>query len=319
VGAGKALIPVRRGDPPVRVALLDLGTNTALMSVLVADDRDRRRLRPAEELHVITGLGRHRGIDGRLADAGKKQAMGALRHFAGRLDAMGVPQGAVVAAATSAVREAPDGAAFLARVEAVTGLVFQTVTGSEEADIVALAQERSFPRLLPLRVIDIGGGSTEVAVRHRGTTSSATSLRTGSVRLAERHGSDLSALRPAVLRALEPLPQDRERATLVGVAGTATTALQVARRIEPWDPDLVHGQRLGRDELEATIERLAAMTPAQRAVVPGLHPGRAELIVAGMCLLAGLMERFVCDEVLVSDRGLRFGLLYQRWPLATVL
>jgi len=105
----------------------------------------------------------------------------------------------------------------------------------------------------------------------------------------------------------------------VGVAGTVTTALQVARGIDPWDPDLVHGELLARDELERTLDRLAAMTPAQRSDVRGLHPGRAELVVAGMCLLAGLLDRFACDEVLVSDRGVRFGLLFQRWPLAAVV
>ncbi|MCP4869306.1 MAG: Ppx/GppA family phosphatase [Proteobacteria bacterium] len=313
------MIPSRRNEPPPRVAVIDLGTNTALMTVLFADERDRRRLRVAEELHFITGLGRDRGIDGRLAPAGKARALRALKHFGTRLDALGIGINATAGAATAAVREAPDGAAFLDEVEALIGLRLRTVSGDEEAELVALAQERSFPGRLPLRVVDIGGGSTEVAVRLRGTTSSAISLRTGSVRLAERHGSNVEALRPAVQRALEELPSDLERAALVGVAGTVTTALQAARGIDPWDPDLVHGQSLGRAELEATIERLAAMTPEQRAAVPGVHPGRAELIVAGMVLLAGLMQRFAADEVLVSDRGVRFGLLFEQWPLATVL
>lgn len=313
------MIPTRRNEPPPRVAVIDLGTNTALMTVLFADERDRRRLRVAEELHFITGLGRDRGIDGRLAPAGKARALRALRHFGGRLDALGVGLAATAGAATAAVREAPDGPAFLDDVEALIGLRLRIVSGDEEADLVALAQERSFPGELPLRVVDIGGGSTEVAVRHRGATTSAISLRTGSVRLAERHGSDVGELRPAVERALAQLPADRERATLVGVAGTVTTALQAARGIDPWDPDLVHGQSLRRDELEATIERLAAMSSEERATVPGVHPGRAELIVAGMVLLAGVMEQFSAAEVLVSDRGVRFGLLFEQWPLAAVL
>ncbi len=313
------MIPLRRGEPPPRVAALDLGTNTALLTVLFADEKDRRRLRVAEELHFVVGLGKGRGEDRSLAGDAMARAMKALKHFAGRLDAMGVPPSAVAGAATAATREAPNGAAFLAEVESTTGLQLRTITGDEEADLVALAQERSFPDRLPLRVIDIGGGSTEVAVRHKGQTVSKVSLPTGSVKLAEAHGSDEAALAAAVERRLEDLPVDRERATLVGVAGTVTTTLQVARAIDPWDPDLVHGQALTRDELEATIGRLAAMTPAQRREVPGLHPARAEVIVAGMCLLRGMMDRFVADEVIVSDRGVRYGLIHERWPLAAIL
>ncbi len=308
-----------RRDPPARVALIDLGTNTASMSVLFADERDRRRLRIAEDLQIITGLGRDRGADGSLSIAGRVRARVALRHFAGRLDALGVPQGAVLGAATSAVREAPDGRDFLEGVADEIGLSLAVISGDEEAAAVALAQERSFRQRLPLLVVDIGGGSTEFALRTRGRTDWAVSLPVGSVKLAERFGSDLGALDAAAKRALAELPDVRGPATLVGVAGTVTTALQVVRGLTTWDPTAIHGQELQRDELVAARARLAAMTPAQRLDVPGLLPGRAELIVAGMSLLLAAMTRSRRDRCLVSDRGVRFGLLWQRWPLAAVV
>ncbi len=309
----------RRGEPPPIVAAIDLGSNTALMSVLLGDEVDRRRLRVLEELHVVTGLGKNRRPDGSLALDGRSRALGALRHFATRLDVIGVRPEAVVGAATAAVREATGGSAFLDEVEATLGLTLEGITGQEEAELVALAQERSFPGRLPLRVVDFGGGSTEVALRQRGMTAWKASMPTGSVKLTERHGSNERALRAAVDQALVGLPSDRERATLVGVAGTVTTGLQLARGIELWDPDMVHGQSLRRATVDSLITRLASMTKSQRRAIPGLHPGRADFITAGLCLLSGVMQRFGCDEVLVSDRGVRFGLLYQRWPLATVL
>ncbi len=308
----------RPGDPPARVALIDLGTNTATLSVLFGDERDRRRMRVAEDLHIITGLGRARGDDGTLAAEGRRKALVALRHFANRLDTLGVAPDAVLGAATSATREAPNGRAFLDEVANETGLRFAIVEGSEEAELVALAQERSFRRRLPLLVLDIGGGSTELALRRKNTTDWAVSLPVGSVKFGERWGSDVDALDAAVEQALTEAPQVRERPTLVGVAGTVTNTLQLARGYVTWDPEEVQGAVMSRDEVESTRARLAALTPEERRAVPGLHPGRADLIVAGMSLLLGVMRHVDTTDVIVSDRGVRFGLLWQRWPLAAV-
>jgi exopolyphosphatase/guanosine-5'-triphosphate,3'-diphosphate pyrophosphatase len=320
------LIPgaARSGDPPPRIAVVDLGTNTALMSVLVAAGRDPRRLRIVEDLHVVTGLGRDRGADGRLAARGRQRAMQALRHFAARLDALVLDETMVRGAATAAVREAADGEEFLEEIRELTGLHIGMVDGREEAELVALAQERSFPQRLPLLVVDIGGGSTEVALRHRGRTEWEISLPLGSVKLGERHGSgsggeaELAALREAVQQACGELPVERERATLVGVAGTVTTAFQVARGLAIWDPERIHGQTMRATELDAVASRLAGMSDAERRRVPGLHPGRARFIVPGILLLRGIMEHYAMDEVLVSDRGLRFGLLFRDWPRVVV-
>ena len=313
------LLPRDRREPPPRVALIDLGTNTALMTVLFADPRDRRRLRIAEDLQIITGLGRDRARDGSLSAAGRGRAKVALRHFAGRIEALGVPEAAVVGAATSAAREAPDGRDFLDAIADELGLRLHLISGEQEAEAVALAQERSFRARMPILMLDIGGGSTEFALRTRGRTDWAVSVPVGSVKFAERFGTDLKALDEAVSEALSGLPEVRGPATLVGVAGTATTSLQVARGMATWDPSEIHGQELGRDELAEVRARLAAMTPQERLGVPGLDPGRSELIVAGMSLLLGAMHRTGRNSCVVSDRGVRFGLLWQRWPLAAVV
>jgi exopolyphosphatase / guanosine-5'-triphosphate,3'-diphosphate pyrophosphatase len=309
----------RTGEPPPRVAVIDLGSNTALMTVLVADERDRRRLHVAEELHVITGLGRDRQPDGKLGLKGRGKALAVMRHFGGRLDALGVGPDAVAGAATAAVREASDGVEFLEEVRRRSGVPLRVIDGDQEAELVALAQERSFPDRMPLQVVDLGGCSTEVALRERGQTAWKVSIPTGSVRLSETCGADVAALRAAVDEAVLALPAHRGPATMVGVAGTVTTAFQVAHGIDPWDPDLVHGHELELARIEALLPKLAAMGPDERRAVPGLDPGRADYIVAGMCMLSGLMRRFGCEALTVSDRGVRFGLLYETWPLAAVL
>jgi len=289
------------------------------MTVLFADPQDRRRLRIAEELHIITGLGRNPQPDGRLGEQGRARARAALRHFAARLDAMGVQGSAVLGAATAAVREASDGEDFLAEVAAETGLRLESIPGEQEAELVALAQERSFTGLLPLRIVDIGGGSTEVALRHRGQTAWKASLPVGSIKLAALHGSRLPELRSTVAEALRELPTDRERAALVGVAGTVTTGLQIDRSMAVWDPEAIHGQALRLDTVEALLTRLSALSPDERRSVVGLDPGRADFIVAGLCILEGVMRHFQSEVVQVSDRGVRFGLIYERWPRASLL
>jgi exopolyphosphatase/guanosine-5'-triphosphate,3'-diphosphate pyrophosphatase len=310
---------MRRGDPPYRLAVIDLGSNTAQMTVLLADPRDTRRLRVVEDLQVITGLGRGRAPDGALSEAGRRGAMHALLHFSRRLDALGVAPSAVRAATTSAVREAPNGPRFLREVTRSTGLEFRIITGTEEAELTALAQARSFPDRVPFVVADIGGDSTEVALRERAGTAWATSTPVGSLRLAAAHGDDVEALEAAVAHRLDELPSLGRAAGLIVAAGTATTALQVVRRLDLWDPEQIHGRPLARDELRESRDLLAAMAPgARRTGVPGLLPGRADAIVAGMTLLLGLMTWAGVERITVSDRGVRYGLLWESWPAAIV-
>ena len=315
-----SFLPFRRsGEPPPRLAVIDLGSNTAQMTVFLADARDTRRLRVIEDLQIITGLGRDKGEDGSLTHAGRRGALRALAHFSRRLEALGVAPNAVRGATTSAVREAANGDQFLDEVEAATGIELEVVTGQREAELTALAQARSFPDRLPLVVADIGGGSTEVGLRERRSTSWVTSVPTGSLKLAALYGDDVSAITDAVTARLDELPATRGD-RLVVAAGTATTALQVVREMPLWDPEAIHGANLTVDEITVWRDRLAAMDPDRRRTeVVGLLPGRADAIVAGMTLLLGLCRWAGVDAVLVSDRGVRYGLLHQAWPAAVVL
>jgi len=311
--------PLRRhDDPPPRLALIDLGSNTALMSVLFGNPSEPRRLRIAEDLQIITGLGRDKGPNGELNPAARKRVLSALGHFAGRLDAMGVPPASVLGATTAAMREAPDGPEFLTVIHETTGIALTTISGEQEAEYVASAQERSFPAALPILMIDIGGGSTEVALRQRGSTAWKTSTAIGSVKISEAHGTDLPRLLATASAAVSGLPTARGPFTTIGVAGTVTTGYQIAAKQSLWDPSEVHGQTLSRTRVLEVAEELAALSPAQRRAVPGLPEGRADYIVGGLAILAAVMEHYHCKELTVSDRGVRFGLLWERWPLAII-
>jgi len=308
----------RSDDPPPRLALIDLGSNTALMSVLFGDSLDPRRLRIAEELQIMTGLGRNKGPKGELCPAAQDRVLRALGHFASRLDAMAVPTDSVLGATTAAMREAPDGPQFLERIRAETGLQLTVISGEEEAEYVASAQERSFPFSLPILMIDIGGGSTEVAWRERGSTAWKTSTPIGSVKLSEAHGNDLKRLLQTARERVATLPPATGSPTTVGVAGTVTTCYQIAIKQALWDPSEVHGEQLTRATVLDIAERLSQLSSEELRAVPGLPSGRADYIVGGLAILVAVMERYGAKELTVSDRGVRYGLLWERWPFAVI-
>ena len=311
------MIPYRRpgaGEPPGRVALIDLGTNAVQLTILESSVPERRRLSVLEELQLLPGLGRDReGYSAPLATHRRARTMVALRHLSKRIDALGVPSGGVLAATTAAVREASDGAAFVRAVADDCGLDLRVVSGEEEAELVALAQERSFRDLCPLHLIDIGGGSTELALRKVGSTAWTLSVPTGSVKLLEAHGCDVEALLGAARSALTAGLPEPERRPLVAVGGTATTCAQLLGGLAHWDPTKLQGRDIERDELEALLARLGSMTAEQRAALPGLPAERSDVILAGAALLIAAMERFGVASVRASDRGLRYGLLWERW------
>lgn len=307
---------LRRDGPPARLAVLDLGTNTLTVTVLFGDRNEPRRLRIAEELQFVTGLGKQRGPDGALTAAGMGRAWSALSHAANRLDALGVPTTAIRGAATAACREAPNGRAFLERVRDELGLPFRVVTGAEEARLVALAQARSFPDALPLVAVDIGGGSTEVAVvGEDGAVQWSRSIPFGATKLGDLLGPVTSeqAARAAVRDVLdaEDLPSGHGA---VGVAGTVTAAVQVLDDAAVWDTATLHGRTLTRADALAVAQRLIGMRPSERRELPSLHPGRADYLGPALIWLTELMTDLGVDRVTTSDRGVRFGLLWDAWP-----
>ena len=313
--------PGRRDDVPARIGVLDLGTNTLSMTALFGDVREPRRLRVAEELQFVTGLGKERAPDGSLSPDGMRRAWSALRHASNRLAALGVPERGIRGAATAACREAPNGPEFLEHVRTGLGLPFQVIAGAEEARLVALSQARSFPDRLPLVAVDIGGGSTEVVVvEERGRIGWSRSIPFGATKLAARVGPDHTEtqVREAVRAVLdaEELPRGYGA---VGVAGTVTAAVQVLDDAALWDPATQHGRTLTLEQTLRIARRLIAMPSAARHALPCVHPGRADALGPALIWLAELMGDLGVEAVVTSDRGVRFGLLWDAWPGVVVL
>jgi len=273
----------------VRVASVDLGTNSTRL--LVADANGT--LEEVVRQLVITRLGE--GVDARrrllpLPIARVRNVLSGCRR---ELEQLGAER--TLCIATSAVRDAENGEAFLGEIEWSYGFTTRLLTGEEEAALTLRGIGAVAPGTL---VVDIGGGSTEIQVAG---TDVRTSLDIGCVRLTERFGEDVEAVR-AHVRGLLP-PAEAKRA--VGVAGTVTTIAALDLGLAGYDPDRIHGHAVSKDAVGTHMARLASLTVAERARI--VEPGRAPVIVAGAAILAEILDFYGLDAIEASERDLLHG------------
>jgi exopolyphosphatase / guanosine-5'-triphosphate,3'-diphosphate pyrophosphatase len=300
-----------------RIATIDIGTNTTLL--LIAEVREGT-IAVLEDRAQITRLGRGIGGDGRLRQEGIDRTLAVLSGYAVLARVHEAP---IFAIGTEALRRAPNAADFLCRAAALLDIPVEVIDGEREAALTFLAAKLSFPDAAArtMMVVDIGGGSTEIVVAHRGAVDLCCSLPLGSVRLTERHihhdpplAAEIAAVRDEVVVHLAetPLPSEADQPCLVGVAGTVTTLAAMTQDLRSYDPALVHGYRLTLPALGNQIDRLRASTQSEREAMAGLDPLRADVILSGAIILCEIARRVGVANVLVSDRGIRWGLLYEK-------
>jgi exopolyphosphatase/guanosine-5'-triphosphate,3'-diphosphate pyrophosphatase len=282
----------------MRVGVVDLGTNSTRL--LVADV-DGTRVDEVARRSEVTRLGE--GVDERrkLLPLPVARVRNVLSDYRRELERLGAER--VLAVATSAVRDAENGEAFLGEVEWSYGFATRLLSGDEEAALTrrGVANGRGLDDAT--LVLDVGGGSTELI-----TAGSRTSVDVGSVRLTERHlRSDPPAateLEAAAREVRESLPELHAQ-DAVGVAGTVTTL--AALELAGYDPERVHGYRLTREQVERQLERLASLPLAERRELPGLEPKRAPVIVGGALVVREVLDRYGLDGLEVSERDLLHG------------
>ena len=299
-----------------RLAAVDVGTNT--LRLLIADVDQDHRIVPVAGEREMTRLGEGLIHSGRISDAAIERSVKALSRFAERIREYPPERTAVVA--TSAVREAENGADFVARVEAETGLDVSVIGGDEEARLTSLGAgsvlngDRN-----DLLILDIGGGSTEFIHIKGGTRVGTCSVPLGVVTATERCISRA----PAPMRERYELDEyirghmetvRRElgnigQVRLVATAGTPTTLAAVDQEMVVYDPGRINNYRLALGRVEELHDWLADLSIRERAAVNGVEAGREELIVAGCAILLRVMHDYQFGVVVVSDWGLREGVL----------
>lgn len=296
-------------------AVIDIGTNSVRLLITSEGISVARDL-------IITRLGRGVDHEGRLSQKAMDATVQALLRLKEQTDQYGVTP---VVVATSAVRDAANRREFIELVRERLGWEVEVLSGDEEARFsfhgaTAALQGRAL--LEPAAVVDIGGGSTEIYVgTAAGTLLSGGSVQVGAVRMTERHITghpidpmELRALEDDVKRRLAPLVDNISKFSpqmLIGVGGTVTTLAVMSLQLLDYDPDTITGCELTRDDIEAFYEELGRLSIAERQQIPGLPPGRADILPAGTGILWIICQMLGIDRCIVSDGDLLQGILAQ--------
>lgn len=294
-----------------RVAAIDVGTNSARL--LVADVTGGL-VAPVRRRSTVTRLGRGVDLSGRLAAEAIEDACVAIGEYVEEVAELGVE--AVDAIATSAVRDAENGAAFIAELRERFALSARVLDGEEEARLTYLGASSETAPAVPTLVIDIGGGSTELIVGQGEEIAFHASLQAGVVRHTERHiGSDpptaseleelATDIRGLIENALEPGVRAEAG---IAVAGTPTSLAAVEMELVPYDAERVHGHVLELPSIQRMLSTLASAPLAERVEIPGLHPDRAPTIPAGVVILVEAMRAFGLERITVSEHDILYGL-----------
>ncbi|MBI2341041.1 MAG: Ppx/GppA family phosphatase [Deltaproteobacteria bacterium] len=308
-------------------AVIDIGTNTLIL--LVAEPQ-KKGIKVLHDESVITRLGQGLINNHFFLPEAMRRTMAVLSRFKKICEAHKVKK--ISAVGTAAFRHAANASVFIDKVKKECGFKIDVISGEEEARYTFYAAWKDFggggKKLI---VVDIGGGSTEIITGplspkkpHPGT---AISLGLGTVRLTEQYGqsdplskNDFDRLLKVIQNGLKdeldgfyPPVFEPQKCLLVATAGTATTLAAMRRQMTVFNPAKVHGTTLTKDNIQKLIELVAPKTVKERQKLPGLEPLRADVILSGALLLNEILNYFRQKSAVISDRGLRYGVFYQKY------
>jgi exopolyphosphatase / guanosine-5'-triphosphate,3'-diphosphate pyrophosphatase len=294
-----------------RAAAVDVGSNSVRLLVVAADGARLQR-----DI-ITTRLAAGVDATGRLDDAAIDRTVAALRTFRATWESFGVPARRVRITATSAVRDASDRDRFLVPAQEATGVPVEVITGVEEAALSFSGATGAVDVPAPCVVVDVGGGSTELVVGDAdGRITGSVSMQLGCVRLTERDlhsdpatddelaraGGTVDAVVADGLASLVAQGVVLDRlASVVAVAGTATTLAALHLGLDTYEESAIHGTRVALDDLEQLARRLAAMDVAARAALGPVQSGRAEVLHGGAIVLARTLRHLGVPALVVSE------------------
>jgi exopolyphosphatase / guanosine-5'-triphosphate,3'-diphosphate pyrophosphatase len=304
-------------DAPERYAVIDVGTNSVKLHV---GERDgAASWRTVLDRAELTRLGEGLEKNGEITPEAAERTTSAIVDMSGEAKRNGVR--AIVAVGTAGLRIARNSAAVLEAIRARTGVSIQVLPGKEEGRLAYLAVTAGLR--MPqgaLVVFDTGGGSTQFTFGQGARVDEQFSVEVGAVRYTERFGL-AGVIGPDMLRgALAAIAADLARIeerpppdALVAMGGAVTNIAAVKHGLSRYDPNVVQGTVLDRAEIDRQIEMYRSRDAAARRSIVGLQPKRADVILAGACIVKTVMDKLGQDSLIVSDRGLRHGVFVERF------
>ena len=293
-----------------RVAIIDVGDQQPRR---VGPDVEAGKVSPVERRSTVTRLGRGVDLSARLSAEAIEDACAAIEPYTERLRELGAEK--VDAIATSAVRDAANGSAFVAELRERFALSARVLDGEEEARLTYLGATSEHSPAEPTLVVDIGGGSTELIVGTGEEISFHTSMQAGVVRHTERHiatdpptAVELEALATDIRGLIEAaVPPGTAAGAGIAVAGTPNSLAAIDLGLDPYDPLRVQGHILTLPAIQRMLSQLASAPLVERVGIPGMHPDRAPTIVAGVVILIETMRAFDLEEIEASEHDILYG------------
>ena len=300
-----------------RFAVIDVGTNSVKFHVGELDpDGTWRTIADRAE---VTRLGEGLGDGGRLGAGPIARTVEAIGSMAAEADRDGVE--AIAAVGTAGMRIASNTGELVDAVRERCGVEIEVIPGEEEARLAYVAATSGLGVTGgSLVVFDTGGGSSQFTFGAPGRIEEQFSLNVGAARFTERFALDGAVPPETVAAALGAIDADLSRLDgraapelLIGMGGGITNMAAVMHELERYDPEVIQGTELDTLEIDRQIELYRTRSPDERRALPGLQPKRAEVILAGACIVRTVLEKLGRDSLVVSDRGLRHGLLVERF------
>ncbi len=299
----------------MRVASIDVGTNTLLL--LIADIIEREIV-PLYNEQVISRLGKGIDADGLIREEAFDKIADVLLNFKAIAQSFNVEK--IVAVGTSALRDAKNKVDFLKFIEEKTGIKIKVISGEEEARLTYLGAVSGIKaKNSKISVIDIGGGSTEVITGVGYEVRKFVSLNIGTVRLTERFLKHSPPLEEEINEVRNSLNEQFEKikiefdfsgSTLIGVAATVTTIASYDLKLEKYNGEKVNGHRMTFETINKIYEAFRGLSVEQIRKIPQVSSGREDVIFAGILILFEFMKKFNFTEIRASDRGLRYGVIF---------
>ncbi len=309
----------------MKYASIDIGSNTVLLLLAIRDENGK--IKPLIEKAEITRLGEKLDETGSLNPEAMKRTLKVLLKYTDLCHRNQVDR--IVCIGTEALRRADNSNLFAQKVQKHCGFDLEIISGSKEAELAYLSAMIDFAETYQnLVVLDIGGGSTEL-IWQNGISADRLRLQTlsikmGSVRLTEKFlkqdppTQDEYAALQAFIEArlnedLKELTPPASPFHLIGLAGTVTTLAAIDQKLDPYNPEKIQGATLTLSSLENIIEKLKILSFEEKKKILGMEPKRADVLLAGAAILEAILKRLKIKELIVSDRGIRYGALYRLW------
>jgi exopolyphosphatase/guanosine-5'-triphosphate,3'-diphosphate pyrophosphatase len=300
-----------------RYATIDVGSNSILIHIVEKDPSGNFRI--LDDQAELTRLGEGLRANGELMSEAIERTILVLKNFMHLTKTHKVEK--IAAVGTMALRIARNSASFLKRVEEECGLKIEVISGEEEAKLSYLAVKSGLGlKEGNIAIFDVGGGSTEFIFGKNDEILKRFSVNIGCIRFTEQFFKSNPVTEQELNSAIEQIESEFDKLQIgtsldafVGMGGTITNVTGVMHKLVKYNPDIVQGSKVSKDEINRQIGLYQSKTIEERKGIIGLQPKRADVILAGVCIVKVIMDKLNADSFTVSDRGIRHGLMYDRF------